>query len=100
MEQEQSSPTLIIKGITRDGRKFRPSDWAQRLTTSVATQTRGRRIRFHPKVRMASIEGVNAVVVDVSLKEDDPMLFDFLVNFAKGNELQIEEVDGEGGGHA
>jgi len=92
MERDERGPTLIIKGITRDGRKFRPSDWAQRLTTAVATQTRDRRIRFHPKVRMASIEGVNAVIVDVSLKEDDPMLFDFLLNFAEGNNLQVEQA--------
>lgn len=96
MEQNKRGPILIIKGITRDGRKFRPSDWAQRLTTSVATQTRGRRIRFHPKVRMASIEGVNAVVVDVSLRDEDPLLFDFLVNFAKGNNLQVEELEAPG----
>jgi hypothetical protein len=98
MEQNNRGPILIIKGITRDGRKFRPSDWAQRLTTAVATQTRGRRIRFHPGVRMASIEGVNAVVVDVSLKDEEPLLFDFLVNFAKGNNLQIEESEGPGRG--
>lgn len=91
MEQKTRAPILIIKGITRDGRKFRPSDWAQRLTTAVATHTRGRRIRFHPKVRMAAVEGVNAVVVELSLKEEDPLLFEFLVNFARGNNLQIEE---------
>lgn len=96
MEQNKRGPILIIKGMTRDGRKFRPSDWAQRLTTAVGSQTRGRRIRFHPRVRMASIEGVNAVVVDVSLKDEDPLLFEFLVNFAKGNNLQIEEAEGAG----
>jgi len=93
MENDKPGQKLIIKGVTRDGRKFRPSDWAQRLTTSVANHTRGRRLRFHPKVHMASIDGVNAVVVDVSLKGDDPMLYDFLVNFAEGNDLQVEEVE-------
>lgn len=93
MEQKTRAPILIIKGVTRDGRKFRPSDWAQRLTTAVATQTRGRRIRFHPRVRMAAVDGVNAVVVDLSLKDEDPLLFEFLVNFAKENNLQIEESE-------
>ena len=82
---------IIIKGITTDGRKFRPSDWAQRLTTAVATPGPGRRIRFHPKVKMATIEGVNAVVIDASLAEEEPLLYEFLLGFARNNELQITE---------
>ena len=82
---------IIIKGITTDGRKFRPSDWAQRLTTAVATSGPGRRIRFHPKVKMATIEGVNAVVIDASLAEEEPLLYEFLLGFARNNELQITE---------
>jgi len=82
---------IIIKGITTEGRKFRPSDWAQRLTTAVATSGPGRRIRFHPKVKMATIEGVNAVVIDASLAEEEPLLYEFLLGFARNNELQITE---------
>lgn len=82
---------IIIKGITTEGRKFRPSDWAQRLTTAVATPGPGRRIRFHPKVKMATIEGVNAVVIDADLAEEEPLLYEFLLGFARNNELQIAE---------
>lgn len=86
--------TIIIKGLTREGRTFRPSDWAQRLTTAVGVPGPGRRVSFHPKVHMATIEGVNCVVVEGSLREEDPRLFDFLVNFGKNNNLQIEEQSG------
>jgi len=82
---------IIIKGITTDGRKFRPSDWAQRLTTAVATPGPGRRIRFHPKVKMATIEGVNAVVIDADLAEEEPLLYEFLLGFARNNALQIAQ---------
>ncbi len=27
----QASTTFIIVGLTREGRKFRPSDWAERM---------------------------------------------------------------------
>ena len=80
---------IIIHGVTNDGRKFRPSDWAQRLTSAVATYGPSRRIKFHPKVQMATIEGINCVVVDVNLEDDEPLMFDFLVNFGKENNLKI-----------
>lgn len=82
---------IIIKGVTAQGRRFRPSDWAQRLTTAVGHIGPDRRIRFHPKVKMAHIEGINCVVIDPTLTEEDPMLFEFLIGFARENDLEISE---------
>ncbi len=84
---------VIIQGITTDGGTFRPSDWAERLCGSVASYGPGRRIIFHPNVRLASIEGVKCVVIDASLEEDDEMLFEFLTDFASENKLQILKTD-------
>ncbi len=91
---------VIIKGITEDGRRFRPSDWAQRLSTAAAAmmpqgRNAGRRARrpFHPKVNTAIIDGINSVVVDKSLAEEDPRLYKFLINFAKENRLVVENLD-------
>jgi hypothetical protein len=89
---EQVPEQLVIKGITRAGRRFRPADWAQRLTTSVASLGPDRRIHFHPKVHMAMRDGVECVVVDTSLGEDDPRLLEFLVGFARNNDLQMDGV--------
>ncbi len=82
---------IIIRGVTEDGRKFRPSDWAERITTAVGKVGAGRRIEFHPKVSMITIEGISCVLVDKSLEQDEPMVFAFLMNFAKSNRLQIED---------
>lgn len=81
----------MIKGVTREGRRFRPSDWAQRLTTAVASYGPARRIRFHPKVHMETVGGVNSVVIDADLQDEDPMLFEFLINFARNNDLEVAE---------
>lgn len=83
------SAKITIKGLTNEGKKFRPSDWAERLTASVASFGRGRRMIFHPNVHMVTIEGVSCVVVDSELEQQDPMLFNFLIDFGKGNNLQI-----------
>ena len=83
--------TFVIKGLTGEGRLFRPSDWAQRLTTAVSTSGPDRRVRFHPRVTMATLQGVNCVVIDAALEQEDQMLFEFLINFGRNNQLQIEE---------
>lgn len=89
---------IILQGTTRDGRKFRPSDWAERLTTAVASFQPGKRTRragFHPRVHMATIKGVSCVVIDRELQAEDPMLFEFLMNFGQSNNLEITENSGE-----
>ncbi len=83
--------SIIIKGVTTEGRKFRPSDWAERLTTAVATLGSDRRIRFHPRVHMATLDGIHCVMVDAVLKDEEPMLYHFLLNFGRENNLQMEE---------
>jgi hypothetical protein len=92
--RENHTPVkILIKGLTQDGKKFRPSDWAERLTSAVATYGRGRRVIFHPKVRMVTIDGISCVVVDSELEQSDPMLFGFLMNFGQANNLQILRGD-------
>jgi len=86
---------MVIKGVTRSGRIFRPSDWAQRLATAVARPGPDRRVLFHPRVGMATLDGVNCVVVDLRLREEDPRLYQFLIRFAESNELQMEERDAD-----
>jgi len=83
---------VIIKGITKNGGKFRPSDWAERLCGAVASYGPGRRIIFHPNVKLASFEGIKCVVIDAQLEDDDVMLFEFLLEFAEDNQLQVERM--------
>lgn len=87
-----ASEKVIIKGITQDGGKFRPSDWAERLCGAVASYGPGRRIIFHPQVRLASLEGTKCVVIDAQLEENDNMLYEFLLDFARDNQLQVDRV--------
>lgn len=86
----EQAKKIVIKGVTREGGKFRPSDWATRLTNAVSKPGRGGRLIYNPKVKMAMIEGINCVVIDPSLESEEPMLYAFLIDFATSNNLQIE----------
>ena len=88
---------LFIMGITQDGKTFRPSDWAERLA-GVMSQFRpgGASPRSHlsysPWCVPNTVNGVKCVIVQRELRDAEPMAWDFVVNFARDNGLQVSEA--------
>lgn len=88
----ESPPSgIIIKGLTHAGKKFRPSDWAERLAGVFACFGPDQRLCYSPYIHPFAIDDVPCVEVQPALREVDPMAFNFLMNFARDNELQVEE---------
>jgi len=83
------SSEIIIRGLTTAGRTFRPSDWSDRLSGVLSTFGADHRMSYSPYVRPVTIEGVRCVVVDKKLQEIEPMAYNFLLSFARDNDLQI-----------
>ena len=85
---------IYIRGMTADGRKFRPSNWAERLYYAVATYGPNRTVTFNPLVTLkVEPDRVNCVVVDIKLQDEEPMLFDFLIGFARDNNLVMQDQE-------
>ena len=88
---------IFIQGITKDGKTFRPSDWAERLA-GVMSSFRpggvqpGSHLSYSPWCFPTVINGVKCVVCSMELREADPMAWDFVVNFAKDNNLEYGEA--------
>ncbi|MBI5260046.1 MAG: DUF3579 domain-containing protein [Burkholderiales bacterium] len=94
---------FYIQGITRSGRAFRPSDWAERLAGALSSfrpggvqSGPGARIGYSPYCVPRVIEGVKCVLVNEALRDIEPMAWDFVMNFARDNELRVLEVAGKG----
>lgn len=91
-----SIDNFIIKGVTRCGKTFRPSDWADRLCGIMAQfRPQGanpRAFAYSPYVRPCLIENTYCVVVDARLRGIEPMAFDFLIRFAEDNDLILIQV--------
>ncbi len=85
------SRDFIIQGITLDGKPFRPSDWADRLAGVMCSFGGDNRMAYSPYCYPISFGGIKCVVVDVRLREIEPMAYTFLLNFAKDNELQVKD---------
>ena len=47
------------------------------------------RMQYSPYVFPVTSAGIKCVVVDINLNEIEPMAYNFLLNFAKDNELQV-----------
>ena len=89
------SDEFVITGVTLGGKPFRPSDWAERLCGVMSAFGSGGRMQYSPYVFPITSAGVKCVVVDVRLKDIEPMAHNFLMNFAKDNELQVRPGRGE-----
>ena len=93
-----SSPAkaFIILGRTREGRTFRPSDWAERLAGVMSSfrpggAQPGSHLSYSPWCVPTMVEGVKAVVVNAELRDAEPMAWDFVMNFAKDNQLEVTD---------
>ncbi len=90
---------MFIRGITPDGQTFRPSDWAERLAGAMSSFRPegvmggiGAFIGYSPLCVPRLIDGVKCVMVNEALKGVEPMAWDFVMNFARDNQLQLTEA--------
>ncbi len=90
---------LHIQGLTRDGKTFRPSDWAERLAGAMscfrpggAQGGIGAFIGYSPFCVPHVVDGVKCVIVSEELRAIEPMAWDFVMSFARDNDLRVAEV--------
>jgi hypothetical protein len=87
---------VFIQGVTRDGRTFRPSDWAERLAGVMSSfrpggAQPGSHLNYSPWCIPTVIDGTKCVIVNRELRDYEPMAWDFVMNFARDNELKVSE---------
>lgn len=90
---------VFILGVTHAGKTFRPSDWAERLAGVMGPfrpagshHGHGAHIAYSPWCVPTIINGVKCVVVHRDLRECNVMAWDFVMNFARDNDLQMVEA--------
>lgn len=90
---------VFIQGVTSDGRVFRPSDWAERLAGAMSSFRPGgarggigAHIGYSPYCVPTSLGDVRCVVVSEALRKLEPMAWDFVMNFARDNDLVVVDA--------
>ncbi|MFZ5593210.1 MAG: DUF3579 domain-containing protein [Pseudomonadota bacterium] len=82
---------LVIESVVEDGRKFRPSDWIERISTTLADFGPDHRLHYDENVQPRVINGEKCLVVDKSLQEKNPAAFDYILGFVRANRLRVHE---------
>ena len=93
MSKEPDEKKIRIEGITKDGKQFRPSDWAHRMSDRLATYN-DHRIKYSPLLQPSeNSDGYKCVLIDPELKKSNPKLYDSILDFARKNNLKICDED-------
>ena len=93
----QKPRQYLIHGLTLEGRTFRPSDWAERLAGAMSSFRPGggggigAYIGYSPYCVPQVVDGVKYVLVSEALRDIEPMAWEFVMNFARDNQLRVSE---------
>lgn len=85
-----SEDYLVISGVMENGNKFRPSDWIERLSSTLASFQVDHRLRYSPAVQPCVIDGEQCLVVARWLETTDRQAYDYVLGFARTNQLRIQ----------
>lgn len=86
---EPKGKKIVIEGVTAQGKAFRPSDWAERMSGTMAS-FKNSRIHYSPLLQPSvNHEGYKCVLLDPKLKESSPQVYQAILDFAKANDLKI-----------
>lgn len=85
-----SDTDLVITSTMENGKQFRPSDWIERISSTLASFQVDNRLRYSQGVRPCMIDGEPCLVVARWLKAADRIAYDYVMDFARSNQLKIQ----------
>jgi len=86
-----TSGEIVIRGVTTDGRTFRPSDWAERLAGAFSSMGTDHRMYYSTHVQPVFRAGLRCVAIEKVLEHKSPSVYKFLMDFARENRLDVVE---------
>jgi len=91
IQRPRGNEQLIIQGISVDNKRFRPSDWVERISASMAVFGRDHKLRYSNYVQPCVVDGLKCIIVAENLSITNPEAYDFIMGFANANKLCISE---------
>ncbi len=82
---------LLIHSTREDGGRLRPSDWIERISSTLAHFDADHRLHYARSVQPCMVAGEKYLVVARGLAESNPGAYEFIMNFAHSNKLKIQQ---------
>jgi len=79
---------LVIESVREDGKRFRPSDWIERLSANMGTFGADHRLHYANECKPGIVNGEKCLIVDSSLEISNPAAYQYIMNFASSNSLR------------
>jgi len=88
MELEEAGKYIF--GINENGNKFRPSDWVERIASTLGNYDASRRLRYNPYVIPTKLDGQYCLFVADILAAINPPAYQFVMDFVASNRLRVK----------
>ena len=89
-ENELKQHAWLIQGVNEEGIRFRPSDWAERLSSLIAT-FEGGRMQYSALLYPVMINGIKCLHLDERLLTTEPGIHMQVMEFVTTNQLNMVE---------
>lgn len=90
----KSTYKLVIESVKEDGKRFRPSDWIERISANMGTFGPDHRLHYAETVKPGVFKGEKCLIVDQdALEANNPEAFSYIMQFAKSNHLRFHKED-------
>ncbi len=86
--------TFVIRSVRNDGTKFRPGDWIERISATLASfssSPSSLSLKGPKGAKPCVIDGEKCLVVESQLANSNPAAYEFIMNFAYSNDLRIQQ---------
>lgn len=91
MDEGSDDDRWLIESVRNTGERFRPSDWIERMSASLASFGADHRLHYSSEVQPCIIEGKKCLLVRKGLLHTNPGAYEHIMHFAEQNNLRIQE---------
>lgn len=89
--KEYEPDCVVIHSVAEDGRRFRPSDWIERISAGMARFGTDRRLRYSDMLHPVMVGDEKCLFVSARLQQSRPQQYAHIMDFAASNHLWVEQ---------
>lgn len=86
-----SEASSVIPGVMENDDAFNPSVWIESLASILASFLADPRLRYAQGVQPNVVDGEMCLLVATWLKSTDRASYDYVMEFAKANQVRVQE---------